>query len=50
MRDGNGREDYAKGSPGRDDLGFGMPDRARLNQRGRKTVEGERDKSAGVGA
>jgi len=43
-------ENGTKGSPSRCNFGLGVPDRAGLNQRRRKAVEGERDEASGVTA
>ena len=50
VRDGDGREDGAEGSPCGDDFGFGVPDRGGLNQRRGETVEGEGDEASGIAA
>ena len=50
MCDGDGREDRPERSPRRDNLRFGMPDGAGLNQRRRKAVERQRDKTSGIPA
>ena len=47
---GDGGEDRPERSPGGHNLGFGLPNGGRLDQRRRKGIEREGDESAGISA